>query len=341
MKQYLKLVADGQYLTASQAEAVILSIMRGEATPAEIAGLLMGLRSRGESIDELEGCVRAMRACALSIQVDDPNAIDLCGTGGDQLGTFNISTTACFVAAGAGATVAKHGNRSVSSNSGSADVLESLGVHTTLEAEGVEKCIRDTGVGFLFAPAFHPALRHVMPVRRALGVRTMFNIMGPMCNPANVSRQLIGVFDKNVARMMAEILLRLGSEHVITVHADDGLDEITLTGTTTLFEARRGTAGIKETVFDPADFGFDRVEPAALQGGSADENAEILLDVLSGSTGAQRDIVILNAAFALLIAGHATDIKPCLAAAAESIDSGAARQKLDALARATQLLQAA
>jgi len=341
MRSYLKRIADGEYLSAEESEQALLAIMRGEAGSEEIAGFLLGLRARGETIDELEGCVRAMRSCCLSIELDDPNAIDLCGTGGDQLGTFNISTTASFVAAGAGVTVAKHGNRSVSSKSGSADVLEALGVHTVLSPEGAAECIRRTGIGFLFAPAFHPAMRHVMPVRRALGVRTMFNIMGPMCNPAGVRRQLIGAFDADVARLVATILLRLGAEHVITVHASDGLDEITSTGPTTLHVARAGMSEPETVQFHPESLGFRRSEQADLQGGSAEDNAEIVLAILRGEDGPRRDVVLINAAYALLVAGHSDDPETCLEAARISIDSGSALAKLEALREATNLLKAA
>lgn len=341
MKQFLKPIADGQTLTADETEAAILTIMRGEATPAEIAGFLIGLRARGESLDELVGCVRALRTRMIRVNATDPAAIDMCGTGGDQLGTFNISTTASFVVAGAGASVAKHGNRSVSSNSGSADVLEALGVKTTLSPEAVEACLNDVGIGFLFAPAFHPALRHVMPVRRTLGVRTMFNIMGPMVNPAAVTRQLIGVFDPDVARTMAGILLRLDAEHVMTVHADDGLDEISLTAPTTIYEAKAGMDEPLEHRFDPASLGFARVQPEDLRGGSAQDNAEILINVLEGKTGPQRDIVVLNSAFALKVAGRADSLEHGVELAAQSIDEGAARDKLDALKTTTQRLEAA
>lgn len=341
MKAYLKKIADGGQLTSDESEQALLTMMRGEASSEEIAGFLLGLRARGETIDEIEGCVRAMRACCLSIQVDDPNAVDLCGTGGDQTGTFNISTTASFVVAGAGATVAKHGNRSVSSKSGSADVLEALGVHTVLSPQGVSECISRTGIGFLFAPAFHPALKHVMPVRRALGVRTMFNIMGPMCNPAMVRRQLVGAFDAGVANLVATILLRLGAEHVITVHASDGLDEITLTGPTTLYVARPGMTEPETVEFHPGSLGFELSDHASLKGGSADDNAEIVRSVLRGDGGPRRDVVLVNAAHALLVAGRADDLESALEAAAVSIDSGAARAKLDELVEATILLKAA
>lgn len=341
MKAHLKKIADGERLTALESEQALLTMMRGEASAEEIAGFLLGLRARGETIDELEGCVRAMRACCLSIEVDDPNAIDLCGTGGDQLGTFNISTTASFVVAGAGVTVAKHGNRSVSSKSGSADVLEALGVHTVLSPEGVSECIRRAGIGFLFAPAFHPALKHVMPVRRALGVRTMFNIMGPMCNPAMVRRQLIGVFDPDVAKLVATILLRLGADHVMTAYASDGLDEITLTGPTTLHIARSGMSEPETVQFHPESLGFGLSDHAALKGGSADDNAEIVRSVLRGDGGPQRDVVLINSAHAILVAGRAADLESALEAAALSIDSGAAQSKLDELREATILLKAA
>lgn len=340
MKRFLEPIADGRTLSSEEAEAAIMSIMQGKATPAEIAGFLVGLRARGETLDELLGCARAMRACLLPVKVDDPNAIDVCGTGGDQVGTFNISTTASFVVAGAGVTVAKHGNRSVSSISGSADVLEVLGVRTSLSPAAVGECIRTIGIGFLFAPTFHPAMRHVMPVRRALGVRTMFNIMGPMCNPAGVTRQLIGVFDRDVARMMAAILLRLGSDHVITVHAEDGLDEITLTARTTLFEVKAGMDEPVERQIDPESLGFERIEPSELRGGTAADNAVILKDVLNGKQGPQRDIVVLNSAFALLVAGHAENIEACLSSAGDSIDSGAAWGSLQKLADTTKTLEA-
>ncbi len=339
MKRFLKPIADGRTLSSDEAEAAIMSIMRGEASPAEIAGFLIGLRARGETLDELLGCVRAMRACLLPVKVDDPNAVDVCGTGGDQTGTFNISTTVSFVVAGAGVTVAKHGNRAVSSNSGSADVLEILGVRTSLAPAAVEECIREIGIGFLFAPTFHPAMRHVMPVRRTLGVRTMFNIMGPMCNPAGVTRQLIGVFDLDVARMMADVLLRLGCDHVITVHAEDGLDEITLSATTTLFEVKAGMHEPVERQIDPESLGFKRIEPSELRGGTAADNAVILKDVLNGKQGPQRDVVVLNSAFALLVAGHAENIDACLSAARDSIDSGAAWGSLRKLAETTKQLE--
>lgn len=338
MRAYLRQIAEGGTLSASDAEAAVMSIMRGEASPAEIAGFLVGMRSRGETTDELEGCARAMRACMVQVDLDDEHAVDLCGTGGDGTGTFNVSTTASFVVAGAGVTVAKHGNRSVSSASGSADVLESLGVHTALAAPAVEECLKKAGIGFLFAPVFHPAMRHVMPVRKLLGVRTMFNVMGPICNPARVTRQLIGVFDAEIGRKMARILHRLGAEHVIIAHADDGLDEISTTGPTRLFEIRAASSEVSESSVDPVSLGFQRVKLSDLAGAGVEENARILRDVLGGSGGPHRDIVILNAAFALLASGRFDDLEACLEAAATSIDSGAALERLGALIDTTNSL---
>jgi anthranilate phosphoribosyltransferase len=341
VRQFLKPISEGRPLTSDEAEKAILTIMEGRATPAEIAGFLVGLRARGETVDELLGCVRAMRACMVRVSIEDTRAIDLCGTGGDQSGTFNISTTASFVVAGAGITVAKHGNRSVSSNSGSADVLEALGVRSRLPAKSVQRCIEETGIGFMFAPGFHPAMRHVMPVRRALGIRTLFNIMGPMCNPAEVSRQFIGAFDKEVARMMATILARLGTEHVVTVHAADGLDEISLAGPTTIFEAKAGMDEPEEHTIDPTELGFTSVSGQQLKGGSAEENATILKQILEGNHGPRRDVVLLNAAYAIWVSGRHDNLESSLDAARQSIDSGAAREKLEALIKATQMLEAA
>lgn len=313
-------------------------IMSGEADAEKTAGFLMGLRSRGETIDELTGFTAIMREFAVPVELDDDHAIDLCGTGGDHAGTFNISTTAAIVCAGAGVTVAKHGNRSVSSNSGSADVLESLGVVTTLEKEGVEYCLKEAGISFIFAPNFHPAMRHVMPVRHSLGVRTFFNILGPLCNPAGVNRQLIGAFSTDVAEAMARIMKRLDSQHVVTVHADVGLDELSTTGPTTVFEVRndgrngRSSAPALQTrQVTPDRHGISIARPEDLQGGSAEENSQILLNVLNGRPGPQRDIVVMNAGYALYTSGRYDDIDSAFAAARESIDSGAALESLEGL----------
>lgn len=343
LRPYLKHIAEGNTLSRDQAEEAMRLIMSGDAESEETAGFLLGLRTRGETVDELTGFTAIMREFAVPVELDDEHAIDLCGTGGDHAGTFNISTTAALVCAGAGVTVAKHGNRSVSSDSGSADVLESLGVVTTLEKEGVEHCLREAGISFIFAPNFHPAMRHVMPVRRSLGVRTFFNILGPLCNPAGVKRQLIGAFSEDVARAMAGILERLDSEHVVTVHADVGLDELSTTGQSTVFEVKangRRSTGAESRIdthrVSPEALGIAEAAPEDLQGGSADHNSQILRDILKGREGPKRDIVVLNAGYALFTSGKYDDVASALAAARESIDSGKALESLEALIAVSQ-----
>ena len=363
MNEYLNIIAAGRTLTREEAERALHLIMRGESEAEETAGFLLGLRARGESLDELVGFTKAMREHAVSVDADDQHAIDLCGTGGDASGTFNISTAAALVCAGAGATVAKHGNRSVSSACGSADVLESLGVCVELRKEGVEHCLREAGIAFIFAPFFHPAMKHVMPVRRKLGVRTFFNILGPLCNPAGVRRQLVGAFDVDTARTMARILAELDAEHIVTVHAEDGLDEISLSSSTTLFEYHqtesrngRGASVTGASVTDasvtdgsdsdelmfgdgvritPERFGMVRTSVEHLQGGSAEDNARILASILHGETGPRRDVVVLNSAFALHVSGRFGALEDCLATARESIDSGAAQRCLDILIKSS------
>ncbi len=346
MKEFLQILADGETLSQAEAEAAMHRMMRGEAEPATAAGLLMGLRARGETLDELVGFTRVMRAYAVAVTCEDPHAIDLCGTGGDDAGTFNISTTASLVCAGAGVTVAKHGNRSVSSTCGSADVLEALGVMIDLKKKGVEHCLRTAGLAFLFAPYFHPAMRFVMPVRKALGVRTFFNILGPLCNPAGVTRQLVGAFDTQTARVMADILAATGARHVCAVHARDGLDEVSLAAPTALFEydAARANASAEGApaeadhvgaasgrVIEPARHGVEPAPLERLKGGTLERNTAILRDVLGGAHGPHRDVVLLNAAYALHASDRFDGLDACFAAACESIDSGAARAKLSAL----------
>ena len=340
MKPILQTIADGEALTEKQAESAMHTMLRGEAGPEQIAALLVGLRARGETLDELVGFTRVMREYATPVDVGGLDPIDLCGTGGDHSGTFNISTAASFVAAGAGVPVAKHGNKGVSSPTGSADVLTALGVHAALDADGVRRCLDETGIAFLFAPQFHPALRHVGPVRRALGVRTFFNILGPLCNPAGVKRQLVGAFSDETARMMAQVLLRLGSEHVVVVYAHDGLDELSTTSPTTVYQtgSHAFEGGFLEQVVVPERYGLARVSAAALQGGTAEENAEIVRDVLGGKAGPQADVVLLNAAYALLASGEFGPLDDCLEAARESIGSGAALRALDRLVEASRAL---
>ena len=344
LKPILQLIAEGETLSQSQAESAMHVMLSGEAEPAQIAGLLMGLRSRGETLDELTGFTKVMREYAVPVETDGLDPIDLCGTGGDHAGTFNISTAASFVAAGAGVPVAKHGNKGVSSSSGSADVLSALGVRADLGAEGVSQCLHEAGIAFLFAPQFHPALRHVGPVRKALGVRTFFNILGPLCNPARVKRQLVGAFSDPVAKQMARILMRLGSEHVVVVYAHDGLDELSTTSPTTIYQSGSHAydGGLLEQEVVPERFGLARVSAAALQGGTPDENAEIVRAVLGGQAGPQADVVLLNAAYALLASADYDSLDTCLDAARESIASGAALAKLDALVEVSnQLAEAA
>ncbi len=332
MQPYLTALAEGRTLTQEEAEAAMHQMMRGEASPEQIAGLLMGLRARGETLDELVGFTRVMRQYAVPVRVDDPHAIDLCGTGGDRSGTFNISTAAAFVCAGAGVTVVKHGNRSVSSQAGSADVLEALGVAIDLGPEGVERCLEEVGIAFAFAPRFHPAMRHVMPVRRALGVRTFFNILGPLCNPAGVRRQLVGAFRPDVAATMAAILARLGAEHVVAVHAEDGLDELSLSAPTATYEYRQGDEAPRAGRVAPEALGLPRVSLEHLRGGDAETNARLLRRVLDGEAGPHRDVVLLNATYALYVSGRfGDDLSACLEAARESIASGAALERLERL----------
>lgn len=339
MDEYLHIIADGDPLSRSEAEEAMALMMSGEARAEHVAALLMGLRTRGETLDELVGFTKTMREFAVSVEIDDPHAIDLCGTGGDGASTFNISTTASLVAAGAGATVAKHGNRSVSSKSGSADVLETLGVEIELEKEGVEYCLNEAGIAFLFAPYFHPAMRHVMPVRKALGVRTFFNILGPLCNPAGVTRQIVGAFNTDTAQTMVQILAQLDADHVVTLHSEDGMDEVSVSAATILFEydASDRNPVPRSREVSPETHGFDRAAVTALEGGTAEENATILKNILSGEDRSpRRDVAVLNAAYSLHASDQFSDIDACIEAAEDSIDSGAALETLETLVEVSQ-----
>ena len=335
MQSYLDILASGDPLSRSEAEGAMRQIMSGDAEPEHVAALLMGLRTRGETLDELVGFTKVMREFAIPVDVADPHAIDLCGTGGDGADTFNVSTTASLIAAGAGVTVAKHGNRSVSSKSGSADVLEVLGVNIELQKEGVEHCLEEAGIAFLFAPYFHPAMRHVMPVRKSLGVRTFFNILGPLCNPAGVTRQLVGAFDSKTAQIMVRILAALDADHVVTLHSDDGMDELSISAATTLYEYDASDAHpvARSRTVGPEKHDFERAPASALNGGTAEENAAILRGILDGTDrSARRDIAVLNAAYALHTSDRFDDIDEALDAARDSIDSGTALSKLETLA---------
>ncbi len=330
----VKLAAGGS-LDQSEASAAMESIMDGEATPAQIAAFITALRFKGETSDEIAGLARVMRLRA--IHVHTPFAVvDTCGTGGDESGSFNVSTTAAFVVAGTGTRVAKHGNRAMSSRAGSADVLESLGVRLDIGPEGVARCIDEVGIGFMFAQSFHPAMRHAGPVRREIGIRTVFNILGPLTNPARARHQVVGVADPAQVTKMAAALLALGTRHALVVHGEPGIDELSISGPTRIAEVVGGT--IKEYRVEPAALGLDVAPRAAIAGGDADENAKMLRRVLEGERGPRRDVVLLNAAAALVAADVADSLATGVATAAESIDTGAARAKLEGLVRLTQEL---
>ena len=320
--------ASGAALSREESAHAFDRMMSGEATPSQMGGLLMALRVRGETVDEITGAVTAMRAKMLKVDAP-PNAIDVVGTGGDASGSFNISTCAAFIVAGAGVPVAKHGNRALSSRSGAADVLGALGVKIELSAAQVGECIDKAGIGFMFAPAHHPAMKNVGPTRVELGTRTIFNLLGPLSNPAGVKRQMIGVFSRHWIEPMAQVLKNLGSECIWVAHGSDGLDEITTTGKTSVAALQNGTIRVFE--IDPEDVGIKKATAEALRGGDAETNATALMAVLQGTKGAFRDVALLNAAAALVVAGKAGDLKGGLELAAKSVDSGAAKDRLDKL----------
>ena len=322
-----KLLA-GKSLTDDEATAAMAEVMEGAATPAQIAGFVIALRAKGETTDEIVGLVRAMRAYSVKVEVGD-DLVDTCGTGGDRLGTFNVSTAAALVCAGAGARVAKHGNRAASSKCGSADVLETLGVRLDLDPKGVARCIEEAGMGFCFAPLFHPAMRHTAVTRRELGVATVFNFLGPLTNPAGARRQALGVSDPAMLDKMVETLRRLGSEHVVAFHGDEGLDELSLSGPSHVVELVRSE--IRRSDIDPADLGLEPAPLDAVRGGSAEENAAAIRAVLDGERSPRRDIVVLNAAAGLVASERAANMQEGVERAAQAIDSGAARRALDRL----------
>jgi anthranilate phosphoribosyltransferase len=328
LKGLIAKVATGASLTRAEAAAAFDRMMSGEATPSQMGGLLMALRVRGETVDELTGAVTTMRAKMLGVKAP-ADAIDVVGTGGDASGSFNISTCAAFIVAGAGVPVAKHGNRALSSKSGAADVLQALGVKIELTADEVGHCIREAGIGFMFAPAHHPAMKNVGPTRVELGTRTIFNLLGPLSNPASVKRQMIGTFSRQWIEPMAQVLKNLGSESIWVVHGSDGLDEITTSGPTSVAELAQGK--IRTFEIAPEDIDLKRTKPEALRGGDAAHNAKALLDVLKGKPGPFRDVAILNAAAALVVAGKAKDLPEGAKLAAHSIDSSEAEGRLDRL----------
>jgi anthranilate phosphoribosyltransferase len=320
-------------LTANEAAAAMDLVMTGQATPAQLAGLLVGLSMKGERPEEIVGLARAMRAHAVPFVRENGLVFDTCGTGGDRAGTINVSTAAALVLAGAGVRVAKHGNRSVSSRCGSADVFEALGVVITAPPSAAERSLREAGVAFLFAPSFHPAMKHAAPTRKELGLRTAFNLLGPLTNPAAPARQIVGVPRPELTELVARALLLLGSERVWVVHGADGLDEISTTGYTKVSEGHAGT--VRTFHVHPGDFGLRKSALASLVGGDARTNARILQAMLGGETGPVRDIVLLNAGAGLFVAGKAPTVKEGIAMAAEAVDSGRSAQALDALIQIT------
>jgi anthranilate phosphoribosyltransferase len=330
----LHTVTSGRSLTESEAEGAMRTLLAGESTPALTAAFLTALRMKGETVDELTGFARAMRAASTPLPVD-PSVrplLDTCGTGGGGKGTFNISTVTAIVVAGAGVRVAKHGNRSISSICGSADLLEALGVKTHVTPEVAAASIRDAGIGFLFAPAFHSAMKHVQPVRLELKMRTAFNYLGPLSNPARAEVQVTGTWSEDAAEKIAGALARLGLQRGYVLHGSDGLGELTVTGPSLVFDIRSGT--VNKMTLAPEDFGLPRHPFEALQGGDAELNRKIAESILAGEAGAPRDIVLMNSALALVAAGKAKDWKSGVKLAAHSIDSGAAHSKLDALRKA-------
>ena len=328
LKSIIGKVATGATLSRDEAATAFAAMMSGEATPSQMGGLLMALRVRGETVDEITGAVAAMRGKMLRVEAP-ADAIDVVGTGGDGSGSVNVSTCAAFIVAGSGVPVAKHGNRALSSRSGAADVLASLGVKIDLNPDKVGRCIKEAGIGFMFAPAHHPAMKNVGPTRVELATRTIFNLLGPLSNPAGVKRQMVGVFSRQWVQPLAQVLKNLGSESVWVVHGSDGLDEITLTGPTAVAALENGN--IRTFEMAPEDAGLTRSSPGSLKGGDADANAAALRNVLEGKPGAYRDVALLNAAAALIVAGKAKDLKEGVAIGTRTLDSGAAAARLKQL----------
>ena len=329
MQAAIRKVADGQSLTQQEAFSAASAIMDGQATSAQIAALLIALRVKGETAEEISGFARAMRQGATPLPLPPEGLVDTCGTGGDGSGTFNISTVSAFVAAGAGCQVAKHGNRSISSRCGSADVLRALGVDIEAPPETTARCIEQIGVGFLFAPLYHQSMKHAAGPRREIGVRSIFNILGPLANPAGAKRQLLGVFKRELTETLARVLHTLGSVHCLVVHGEDGLDEITLMGSTYVSELRDGR--VRSYTLTPEDLGLERAKPEQVAGGEPEANAQVMLDVLKGKPGPTRDIVLLNAAAVIHVGGRAGSLPEGVEQAAESVDSGRALRALEAL----------
>ena len=325
----IRKAADGLDLTSEEAKAGMTEIMSGQASPVQIAAFLVAMRMKGETPEEVTEFARVMRQHVRSVSPRARPLVDTCGTGGDAIKTFNVSTCAAFVAAGAGVAIAKHGNRSVTSKCGSADVLEALGIRFDLSPEEAAQCIDNIGLGFMFAPSYHPAMKYAGPVRRELGLRTMFNMLGPLTNPAGAKAQVLGVYSPDLTELHASVLRNLGSQRAYVVHGVGGLDELSTLGETRVTELKEGE--MRTYNVTPEDFGLERAVPEDLQGGTPEDNAQLLVDILGGKEGPARDIVLLNAAAAIAAGGKADTLREGLAVAADSVDSGAARSKLQAL----------
>ncbi|MDA1139477.1 MAG: anthranilate phosphoribosyltransferase [Planctomycetota bacterium] len=334
MQKTIQKLIDGHDLSTEEATAAMNTIMEGKATDAQIAGFLVALRLKGETVSEITGCATVMREKATRVNAGDGISVDTCGTGGDVSHTFNISTAAAFIVAGAGIKVAKHGNRSVSSKSGSADVLATLGVNLDADVPTVERCIAEANIGFLFAPKMHAAMKYAIGPRRELGVRTIFNVLGPLTNPAGAKHQVIGVFDKSLTERLANVLGELGSTHALVVHGLEGLDEVSTTGPTQVSELKDGETSTYEIT--PEQFGIKRVPLARLQVEDAEQSAELIRTLLDGETGPAADIACMNAGAAIYAADQAVDLAGGLAAARESVASGAAKNALAKLVEVSQ-----
>jgi len=333
IKEAIAKAVAGKDLSRDEMKETFAEIMGGKANEPQIAAFITALRMKGESIDEITGGAEVMRAFATKINTKHRKVLDTCGTGGDASGTFNISTISAFVACGAGAIVAKHGNRSVSSKCGSADLLKELGVNIEADKAVVEKCIDEIGIGFLFAPLLHGAMKYATPVRRQIGIRTVFNVLGPLTNPAGARSQLLGVYDKALVEPLANALKNLGSDHALVVHGSDGMDEVTMTTDTYVAELKNGA--VKTYRIDPSEFGFSKVDKEELAGGDAKRNSCIALDILNGKGGARTDAVLLNAGCAIYAVDKAPNIKKGIALAGESVRSGRALEKLNNLKELT------
>jgi len=333
IKEAIAKLVKGEDLSKNEIELAMEEIMTGQALPTQIAAFLTAMRIKGETIDEIVGAAEIMRRHVTKIRTRHPVVLDTCGTGGDECHTFNVSTIAAFVVAGTGVIVAKHGNRNVSSGCGSADLLKALGVNIEAEEHIVSKCLDEIGIGFLFAPALHKAMRYAIGPRKEIGIRTIFNLLGPMTNPAGATHQLLGVYDSKLTKPIADALGRLGSKHALVVHGRDGLDEVTTTDKTQVSELKNGK--IRTYEISPRDFGIKKAKPDDFEGGDPDENAKIAMDILSGGEGPKHDIVVLNAGCAIYAADKADSIKEGIKSAEESLESGAALGKLQLLKEAT------